>query len=262
MRQPKNNALADGKVELDKCGASSIQIFDGEDEGYVGRKKMQQQQLKNWCSELMAEKERSRHEEQMKEKEYATHTIQTDQALEHMGTEVMRRKQERAKLQQLENMKMAREAELRRELELQKEKEASDAQTCHLQNCQLLTEDKRVGINQMQPHRVRPDHYKGFGKEDIRRIFQDNDAILEEKKTKSAQETAREADWAKFESEQLQRMDEAECLRQQRIAKENREYGNTLQRQREEFRMRNAKTEVAGIGTGFFERFGHGQSCR
>ncbi|KAL7438156.1 hypothetical protein ACHAXM_008044, partial [Skeletonema potamos] len=58
VRQPKNNALADGQVELEKCGPSSIQIFEGEDNGHTERKKNQQQQLKGWCSELMAEKER------------------------------------------------------------------------------------------------------------------------------------------------------------------------------------------------------------
>jgi hypothetical protein len=257
VRQPKNNALADGKVDLDKCGLSSIQIFEGEDDKCTERKKIQQQQLKVWCSELMAEKERARLEEQKREQEYASRVLQNDGFLEHMEEEMMQRKEERAKLQQFENMQMAREAELRRKIEVQAEKEAGQLLQSH-----LLTEDKNVSTNQMQPHRVRPDHFKGFDKDQIHKFYRDNDAVMEEKRRKAAEEANREADWARHEAEMLRRMDEAEQLRQQRIAEDNRDYGNTLHRQREEFRMRNAKeTEVAGIGTGFFEFFGR-QSCR
>jgi hypothetical protein len=260
VRQPKNNALADGQVELEKCGPSSIQIFDGEDDRYTDRKKNQQQQLKGWCSELMAEKERARREEQKREQEYASYVLQNDAILQQMGEECVQRKEERAKMQQLENMDLARQVELRREMELQAEKEADATQTHYLQNCQLLTEDKKVATNQMQPHRVRPDHFKGFDKDEIHKFYQDNDAVMEEKRGKSAQEAKCEAEWARQEAELLRRMDAAEKLKQQRIGEENRDYGNTLRRQREEFRIRNANSEVAGIGTSFFERFG--QSCR
>lgn len=259
MRQPKNNALAEGVVDFDKAGPSSIQIFEGEDDAHTEKKKIQQQQLKVWCSELMTEKERARLEERKREQEYANQVLQNDGILEHMGEEVRRRKDERAKLQQLENMKMAREAELRRKMELQAEKEADAAQARHLQTCQLLTEDKAVVANQIQPHRVRPDHFKGFDKDKIENFYRDNDAVMEEKRKKAAEEAEQEAEWAMHEAEMLRRMDEAEQLRQQRIAEDNRNYGNTLHIQREEFRIRNAKTEVAGIGTNFFERFG---SCR
>ena len=48
VRQPKNNAIAKGSpLDLDNCGPSSIQRFDGEDNGYNSRKKMQQQQVSN-----------------------------------------------------------------------------------------------------------------------------------------------------------------------------------------------------------------------
>mmetsp|Transcript_3320 Transcript_3320/g.5094 ORF Transcript_3320/g.5094 Transcript_3320/m.5094 type:complete len:338 (-) Transcript_3320:54-1067(-) len=258
VRQPKNNALAEGIVDFDKVGQSSIQIFDGEDDAHTERKNIQQQQLKVWCSELMAEKERARLEERKREQQYASQVLQKDRTLEHMEEEIRQRKEEIAKSQQLENMKMAREAKLRRKMELQAEKEADAAQARHLQTCQLLTEDKSVVANQSQPHRVRPDHFKGFDKDQIHSLYRENDAVMEEKHKKAAQEADQEAEWARHEAEMLRRMDEAEQLRQQRIAEDNRNYGNTLHMQREE-KIRNAKTEVVGIGTNFFERFG---SCR
>ncbi len=46
VKQPKNNAIAKGTpLDLDNCGPSSIQRFEGEDNGYNSRKKMQQQQV-------------------------------------------------------------------------------------------------------------------------------------------------------------------------------------------------------------------------
>ncbi len=259
VRQPKNNALAEGIVDFDKAGPSSIQIFEGEDDAHTERKRIQQEQLKLWCSELMAEKERARLEERKREQEYASQLLQNDGILEHVEEEVRQRREDRAKSQQLENMKMAREAELRRKMELQAEKEADAAQARHLQTCQLLTEDKTLVANQIQPHRVRPDHFKGFDKDQIHSFYRDNDAVMDEKRKKAAEEAEQEAEWAMHEAEMLRRMDEAEQLRQKRIAEDNRNYGNTLHLQREEIRVRNAKTEVAGIGTHFFERFG---SCR
>lgn len=254
VKHPKNNALANGVVDFDKCGPSSIQIFQGEDNAHTERKKTQQQQLKVWASELMAEKERARLEEQKQEQEYARRVLQTDGILGNMEEQVLHRKEERAKLQQLENMKMAQEAELRRKMEAQADKAADAKQTLYLQTCQLLTEDTKGAANQ-----IRPDHFKGFDKDQIHNFYRENDVVLVEKRKKAAQEADLEKDWAMHEAEMIRRMDEAEQLRQQRIAEDNRNYGNTLHKQREEFRLRNTKTEVPGIGTHFFERFG---SCR
>ena len=243
VKYPKNNALASGVVDFDKCGPASIQIFDGEDDAYSERKKNQLQQLQGWCSELMAEKERARLEEQKREQEYASRVLQNVHQREEREEQVLHQKEERARLQQLENMKMAEEAELRRKMEAQADMCADKAQTLYLQTCQLLTEDKKVAANQIQPHRVRPDHFKGFDKDQINRVYRDNDAVVEEKRQKAAQEADLENDWAKHEAEMIRRMYEAEQLRQQRIAEDNRNQGHALHKQREEFRLRNAKTE-------------------
>lgn len=256
VKQPKNNALGKGEVELEKCGPSSIQVFGGEDHGYHDRTKHQQNQVQDWCSELVAEKERARQEEQRREHEYATYVHQNDQYLERLGEECARKEEARIKTRQLENMELARKASIRREMERQANKEADAAQTQYLQTCQLLTEDKRVATNVTQPHRFRPDHFKGFDREQIRNFYRDNDAVVEEKRDIAVQEANREAEWSRHEQELLRRMDEVEHLKQQRTADRNRALGDALQSQREEFRIRNAKTEVASIGTGFFERFG------
>jgi len=135
-------------------------------------------------------------------------------------------------------------------MELKAEKEADATQARYLQNCPLLTETKDK----------RPDHFKGFTKDEIHKFYQDNDKVMAENEMALREKQRREQEYASYEGELLRRMDAAEKMKQERIAEHNRDYGNTLLRQREESRIRNAKTEVTGIGTGFFERFG--QSCR
>ena len=256
VRQPKNNALAEGEVELDRCGPSSIQIFDGEDHDYINRKKSHQREMQDWCAELIAEKERALLQEQKKEQEYNSYVLQHDRILKQMVEESAQRKKVRAKSQQDENMEIATKAAMRRQMDLQAKKEADVAQAHYLQNCELLTEEKRVSTNEMHPHRVRPDHFKGFDKEQGQKFFRDNEAVIAEKRGILIQDAKRDSDWASYEKELLRRMDETEALNRQRIVDENRTHRDILQRQREEFRVRNAKTEVAGIGEGFFDRFG------
>lgn len=51
VHQPKNNAIDKGEpLDLENCGPSSIQRFQGEDADYDSRKMMQQQQV---CSVLL-----------------------------------------------------------------------------------------------------------------------------------------------------------------------------------------------------------------
>lgn len=46
VKLPKNNAIGkDDPLDLDNCGPSSIQRFQGEDNDYNDRKKLQQQQV-------------------------------------------------------------------------------------------------------------------------------------------------------------------------------------------------------------------------
>jgi type I site-specific restriction endonuclease len=98
VKQPKNNALGKGEVELEKCGPSSIQVFGGEDHGYHDRTKHQQNQVQDWCSELVAEKERARQEEQRREQEYATYIREFTRRLDEYeaATELKKSQKNRA----------------------------------------------------------------------------------------------------------------------------------------------------------------------
>ena len=77
---PKNNALGKGDpLDLDHCGPSSLQCFYGEDREHNDRKKDQQRQLRNWCSQGMKETYDKIDEEQQDKREYSKYALRHGQ---------------------------------------------------------------------------------------------------------------------------------------------------------------------------------------
>ena len=264
VTHPKNNALRmDGPINLNVCGPSSVQCLSGEDPEYIRRKKAQQEQVQYWCAEDTLEKKRASEEEQRREQEYAEYVLEQDRIRAELEEAALKKKEEEARLRQHENMEYARLARERKEQEMEAEKQAQARQTHYLQTCPLLTEDTRLATNANAQHRFRPDHFKGYDKDTIKKIYQENDAVVEEKQEISNATANAERDWANCHAETIRQMERAEQAKQQRIEKENRAQREVLEQQRETLQKRKEDIEASklpAIGTEFFQRFG--QSCR
>lgn len=264
VTHPKNNALRmDGPLDLNACGPSSVQCLSGEDRDYDKRKKSQQEQVQYWCAEDTLEKKRAVEEEQRREREYAEYVFEQDRIRARLEEASARQKEEEAKMLQRENLEYARLTRERKQLELEAEKQAQARQSQYLQTCALLTEDTRLSTNANAQHRFRPDHFKGYDKSTIRQIYQENDAVVEEKQEISNARANDERVWARNHAEMIRRMCESEKDKQHRIEEENRLQREILQLQRENLLKRKEemeKSKLPAIGTEFFQRFG--QSCR
>lgn len=197
------------------------------------------------------------------ERQYAEYVFGQDRIRGELELAASRRKEADARLMQLENMEYARFARERKQQEMQADKLAQAQQTHYLQTCPLLTEDTKLAINANADHRFRPDHFKGLGKEAVKQIYQENDAVVEEKKEISNAEASAEADWASCHAEMIKCLDREEDRRQKRSEEERRVLRDTLNQQKEELESRKKEMEenrLPAIGTDFFQRFG--QSCR
>lgn len=263
--QPKNNALRmDDPINLNACGPSSVQRLFGEDRDYHERKKAQQEQVQYWIAEDTLEKKRVMEEEQRREREYAEYVFEQDRIRAELEAEAARQNEEEARLRQRENMEYARLARERKQQELEAEKLAQAHQSQYLQTCALLTEDTRLSNNANAQHRFRPDHFKGFDKETVKQIYNENDAVVEEKQMISNAEADAEKEYAMYHAEMVRHMEECEQQKQQRIEEENRVLRETLQQQKDDTLQKRKKDSEAArlpaIGTEFFQRFG--QSCR
>mmetsp|Transcript_11926 Transcript_11926/g.22078 ORF Transcript_11926/g.22078 Transcript_11926/m.22078 type:complete len:367 (-) Transcript_11926:113-1213(-) len=263
-RQPKNNALSmDGPLDLVNCGPSSLQCFSGEDNAYGTRKKAQQKQVKLWCGEYMLEKNRALDAERKEEQDYAHYVLEQDRIRSELEVAAKRKKDEDARLRQFENMEYARQARERKEEELEADNNARRLESHYLQTCPLLTEDTKLATNVNAEHRFRPDHFKGFQKDQVNQVYKENDAVVEEKRRICAHEADSEANWARYNAEVVTKMSDAEEAKQRMIAEENHVQREILTQQKEELDNRKAeikKEGIAEIGSEFFTRFG--QSCR
>ncbi|KAL3797537.1 hypothetical protein HJC23_009901 [Cyclotella cryptica] len=262
--QPKNNAIRmDGPLNLNACGPSSLQFMSGEDHNYEKRKKEQQEQVQYWCAQHTLEKKRALEEERRREREYAEYVFEQDRIRAELEEASLRKKQEDARLGQLENMEYARLAKERKRQEIEAEKIAQAQQTHYLQTCPLLTEDTELSTNANAPHRFRPDHFKGFSKQKVTQIYQENDRVVEEKQEIKKAEANAEAVWSMYHSEMIHETEQTEKYIQRQREEERRTQCEILQKQKEELKNRRREMEMASlpaIGTDFFQRFG--QSCR
>merc|ERR1712194_70596 len=170
-----------------------------------------------------------------------------------MGNYVLEQERIRSKLEQMAHRKK----------EVEADKTSSRLQSHYLQTCPLLTEDTALAINANAAHRFRPDHFKGFQKDQVNQIYKENENQEKEKRRLCTHEADTEADWANYHAEVVTKMSDAEETKQVMIAAENRVHRGILAKQREELVERKTEIEnerLAEIGSDFFMRFG--QSCR
>ncbi len=263
VKQPKNNALKDGPIDFTDCGPSSLQYFAGEDHARELRTKAQQEQLKVWCVEDMMAKKKALDAQLQEEQEYSNQVLEQERLRFELEELAQRRREEDAMQRQIENMEYARQARQRLENEKMVESEAQRLQSQYFQTCSLLTEDAMSPASGHAGHMFRPDHFKGFQKEQVKHLYKENDAVVRQKHELLAQEAENEAKWARCNSDLIGKMHELEEARQRMAAEENRVHMEILARQKEELYKRKAdmeKERLPGIGSEFFSRFG--RSCR
>ncbi len=98
-------------------------------------------------------------------------------------------------------MEYARQARERKEREAQADDEAQRLQSHYLQTCPLMTEDTRFAVNVNAKHRFRPDHFKGYEKDHVNRLYKENDVVVEEKRRISSHKADAEVNWARYHAE-------------------------------------------------------------
>ncbi|KAL7473600.1 hypothetical protein ACHAXS_014076 [Conticribra weissflogii] len=264
VKQPKNNALAkDDPLDLEACGPASLQRFSGEDTSHDDRKKNQQDQFKYWCAEYVFEKKKAAEEERRRQLEHAQFVLEQDKISARLENDARKRTQEEARMCQLENLELARQNKLRQEREIIASKKTEEDQLNYLQNSSLLNENLSLAKNEINEHRFRPDHFKGFQKEKIEEIYRENDAVVQEKHEIAIKEKMTEDKWARHYAELAKHVEEAELRKQKRALDDKKTQQNVLHQQKEEVKKQREKMKhsgLDGIGTDFFARFG--RSCR
>ena len=263
LSAPKNNAIRMGDpVNIDECRSSSLQRFSGEDREYSRRKRQQQEQVKNWCAQQIAEGDLIRKSKEEEKTKFAQSVLWQDEVRKQIENEVSDTRAKRTK--DIQGANLNRSQQIRQEKRKEREELLKLDQNLldHVNSNTSLGEQTDLKSS-CTSHRVRTDHFTGFGKDQVRCIFEANDRVVEEKQKQERDDAEKEKYWATYNEELRQEMEEIEWQREQRRLEANSVQAGILKQQREELKttQENMKQERFGVITdGFFQRFG--TSCR
>lgn len=264
VHQPKNNAIDKGEpLDLENCGPSSIQRFQGEDRDCNSRKIKQQQQLQVWCAQKKQEKQDEINQEVEKENEYSQYVIEEDELrCELYNQEKAHRSEIEASIM-MENLKLSEERRIKEQEEKEREKELEAAENMFVGTSPFFCEETDYAKSMLSESRVRPDHFKGFSPKESKAIIEANISVAAEKDLLIKTEQQREQEWALHQAYIISRMEQMEETRNKSIEEDNNIQAETIMAQREELKEKQKAMEREKFGeirNGFFQKFG--TSCR
>jgi hypothetical protein len=164
-----------------RLSASSAQLLDGEDSGKISRRVAQSQQMRRWIQEQIAEKAYLKEMDREEEVKYAeTLRVIGDMrdAAEREESDLRKSYLDRANRENKEVLRMTQEIK-------RKEKEEWDRLTPEEKSrfASLDLFDESTGKAMDSSGRViRKDMFKGFTDAQRRRIFQENEAVIQQKR--------------------------------------------------------------------------------
>ena len=263
-QRPKNTCEKMGTpIEPEECSTAAGQYFAGEDQAKGERIRQQQAQMRQWTHQQIAEKQARSAE--IKEDSVRYHQYLT--AVDQMRAEMEDAEKARVKSEKMmvRAMNEARASEVADTKAADKElnDKLNEMELKHVMESPFINEETDFGKSAVSDYRVRPDHFKGYSKDQVRYIFKENEVVLDAHKKAKQEAVDVEKAWGKHQAAVTYMMEQNE-----QSQKVQRDYVNKLQaediaRQRlvqAEKKVQAEKDRFGSIDGGFFKGFGN--SCR
>lgn len=170
--------------EPGKLSASSAQLLDGEDNGRISRKQAQSQQMKRWIQEQIGEKaylKEMEREEEMKYAETLKVIGELRDAAEREEISLRKSYLDRANRENQEVHRMTQEIRNKQKEEWDK---LTPEEKSRFSSLDLFDENTGKAMDS-SGRIVRMDMFKGFTEAQRRRIFQENEAVIQQKRSNS-----------------------------------------------------------------------------
>mmetsp|Transcript_5608 Transcript_5608/g.15686 ORF Transcript_5608/g.15686 Transcript_5608/m.15686 type:complete len:371 (-) Transcript_5608:339-1451(-) len=266
MALPKNEMprVSAAQVDVDACGASSAQLFAGEDRNQKERIAQERAQFAEWCMAKKAANDEKRAAEKADEMAYHEYLMAVTKAREDNEMAMKQAMSDYTRDVAAENAERARLNDESRRNQSAADEAAKQAEIAYQTESAFLTEDMGQGINPATGRVVR-DRYKGFTKEETKQYFRDNDRVIEEKQVRKANEAADERAFAAQQAHiygMLTEMEAERALQDQRALLMQKEELLTqrMDALAKKRRDRDEKFGSVDNSVGFYAGFG--QSCR
>jgi hypothetical protein len=261
---PKNTCDKIGTpINPEQCSTSAGQYFAGEDNARDERIRQQQAQMRQWTRQQIAEK--SARSTEIKEDGMRFHQYLT--AVDQMRAEMEQAENDRVRAEKLmiRMQNEARAAEVNDQNTADKEFETklNNMELKHVMEDPFLNEETDAAKSAVADYRVRPDHFKGYSKDQVRYIFKENEVLVGDHKAAKQEEKEVEAAWGRHTAAVTFAMEQNE-----QAQKAQRDYINKLEAEdiakqrlvQAERKLQSQKDKFGAIDGGFFEGFG--TSCR
>lgn len=245
-------------INVDSCSLGAVQKFDGEDPLKEERKRLQALQLQTWIAEQTNEKKVQQQVAKQADKDYAVSVSHIVSFQDEQQQELERRQAQREQLVFMENKRISLEKAARVHNISSLDKRAEEEEVLATANSVLLTENPDQSISVMEG-RVRPDHWKGMSKEQCDRIKLSNAELIDQKKARVDAERQDDVSYAAQQRVYKRYMEQQEYEGHVHQAAMNRSTMETLAKQAEQAKEREAKQKRLSQGeiqTGFFDGFG------
>jgi len=263
-KEPKNNCDKIGtSIVAEDCSRGAAQYFSGEDKLRAERIRMQHAQMRQWTRQQVAEKDARSLEIKEEALRYDQYMNAVDTMRGEMEDNNNRQVHEtRMQVRHLNEERAAEQAENKRN-DMAYNEQLNRMQIDSAAKSAFLNEETDYGVSALASHRLRPDHFKGYNKEQRLYIFKDNERVHREKIQADERNADEEMAWAAHQ-ERVSRMMEAA----EQQDKEHKDYINQVQAQDLEEQTIELKAKqqkmkedkFGAIGEGFFQGFG--TSCR
>lgn len=178
-----------------RCTLSSLQKFEGEDLNNPARKKLQQEQMREWMKQQAEEKRKAEERKKYADMLYDKKQIELDnRAMELQKAEWACRK---AINHAQANYNKALSDEVNNQKDLDKRREMDDKLTeiANHVHGDFLTENPNISTSAFGPHRVIPDRWKGMLPDQLAEIRKTQKLQEDEKKDRDAQEKRENDEW-------------------------------------------------------------------
>ncbi|XP_063952991.1 RIB43A-like with coiled-coils protein 2 [Lytechinus pictus] len=178
-----------------RCGPASLQKFDGEDLGGKERKKLMEEQMREWTTKQAKEKAIQKKRQEEADRLYDLHRREMDQrACELTAAEEACRRAINESTKDYNKSLADEQAEKDR---LRREQELDDnfTELANQINSDMLTENPDVASSAFGPHRVISDRWKGMSPEQLRDIRHIQELQRQEKQRIKSDDAERDREW-------------------------------------------------------------------
>ena len=262
--QPKNSCAKIGDpIDPENCSTGAGQYFAGEDKHKDERIRQQQAQMRQWTRQQIAEKQARDTEVAEDNSRYDQYLASVTDMRAKLEAQEAARVKDNKKLIRMLNEEIAEDKRLNRQQEAALNNELNSMELKHNEEDPFINEETDYGKSAVSDYRVRPDHFKGFSKEQVRHIYKDTEEIAEQQRARRDAEREEEIMWGRHQQAVTRVMEENALKEKEELDYLNKIRKEELELQREHQKQKREEMKRDRFGRidhGFFQGFG--SSCR